>query len=114
MTDLQSRIAEAIREAGKLCDDDCVDPAACDAAHPIQAAVLHFDVVTDVYGPVDELAKVAAAVVQPELDRLRAELDRTRAMANQQPCAHDRPHQCHLHLNGRAVHHCPGVLAPEE
>jgi hypothetical protein len=69
--DLRARIAEALREAGRLCDDDCPDPAACDAAHPIQATVLNFDQVTAIEGPVDAIADLMAAVVQPELERLR-------------------------------------------
>jgi hypothetical protein len=70
-TDLQSRVAAALREAGRLCDEDCPDEAACDAAHPIQASVLTFGEVSHIEGPVDAIAELVAGVVQPEVDRLR-------------------------------------------
>lgn len=72
-------IAAALREAGKLCEDDCADPVACDAAHPIQATLLTFDQVTHLEGPVDAIAEVVADAVHPELDRLRAEVERLKA-----------------------------------
>lgn len=62
--DLRDRIAAAFREAGKLCEEDCADEVACDAAHPFQATLLTFDQVTHIEGPVDAIAQVAADVVE--------------------------------------------------
>lgn len=72
-------IAAALREAGKLCEEDCADPDACDAAHPIQATLLTFDQVTHIEGPIDAIAEVAADAIHPELDRLRGEVERLKA-----------------------------------
>lgn len=74
---LRDRIAAALRESAFLCDDCCdlPDEAACDAAHPIQPTVLHFDVVTDIAGPVDAIADAVTGVVQGEIDRLTKERD---------------------------------------
>jgi hypothetical protein len=86
---LRDRLAEVIRNAAYDCDGTCgLGERECDAQHPIQVAVLHFGIVSDVTGDVHALADTVAAVVQPELDRLRAELTamtdlRDRAIAKQ-------------------------------
>lgn len=71
--DLREHLVAALRTAAFLCDDCCTleDEAACDAAHPIQAAVLHFDQVADITGPVDAIADAVLGIVQPELDQLQ-------------------------------------------
>jgi hypothetical protein len=79
---LADRIAEALRAAAYDCDGTCgLNERECDAQHPIQVAVIHHDVIAAVYGDITDLASVAAAVVQAELDardnenvRLHAEL----------------------------------------
>lgn len=78
--DLREQLAEALRAAAFLCDDCCTleDEAACDAAHPIQATVLHYDVVTDISGPIDDIADAALAVVRPLLDAKQTETDALR------------------------------------
>lgn len=64
----QQRIATVLREAVYVCDEDCdaPDDDACHATHPIQAAVLHHGIVTDLYGPIDALAAVLAPLVAKE------------------------------------------------
>lgn len=78
---LRDRLVSALQAAAFLCDDDCTlkDEAACDAAHPIQATCLHFDQVADIAGPIDDIADVALAVVQPELDAKDTEIGRLSA-----------------------------------
>lgn len=63
--DLRGRLvasaARALRAAAFDCPGDCgLSEADCDARHPIQVEVLHFDEVASVYGSVDA---IAAAVV---------------------------------------------------
>jgi len=83
--DLRARIAAAIRDAAHWCDGDCGQTEAeCDAKHPLQVAVWHHDIVADVVGPVDVIAGVVMAVVQPiadERDRLAAAVNSTLAVA---------------------------------
>ncbi|MFC1420768.1 hypothetical protein [Streptacidiphilus cavernicola] len=82
-TQLRDHLAEALRAAAFLCDDCCTeeDEAACDAAHPIQAAVLHFDQVADITGPVDAIADVMLGIVQHDLDSLEQQAANARAVA---------------------------------
>ena len=78
-SELRDRIAAALRDAAYDCDGNCgLDERECDAQHPIQAAVLHFGIVSDVTGDVHALADAVLATVQPELDRLRVELEQAR------------------------------------
>lgn len=96
---LADRIADALRAAAYDCDGTCgLGEHECDAQHPIQVAVLHRDVVATVYGDIADLAAVAAAVVQPELDRLAAELEQAR----QQTAANDRAIGLLLHYAAEA------------
>ena len=72
---LRDRIAAALRAAAKDCDGTCgLTETDCFEQHPIQVSVIHFDQIAGVYGYIDALAAVAAAEVQPELDRLQAEV----------------------------------------
>lgn len=84
--DLRARIADAIRAAA--CDGHCGrSEEECAAINPIEEVVSHFGQVSVVEGPVEALAEVVLAVVQPELDRLRAELHRH---ATCSLCGHER------------------------
>lgn len=72
--DLQARIAAAIRDAAHYCDGDCgKTETECDAEHPIQVAVWHHGVVADVAGPIDMIADLVLAVVQPPDEELTRE-----------------------------------------
>ncbi|MDH6709784.1 hypothetical protein P3T27_006533 [Kitasatospora sp. MAA19] len=71
---LRDRIAASLRTAAYDCDGCDLTERECDDQHPIQAAVLHHDVITSVYGDIDAIAAAVLAVVQPEIDRLRADL----------------------------------------
>lgn len=73
---LAELIAAGLRAAANDCDGNCgLTEVNCFEQHPIQVSVVHFETVTGVYGYIDALAAVAATAVQPELDRLRAELE---------------------------------------
>ncbi|MGW4695186.1 hypothetical protein ACWEO1_22720 [Kitasatospora cineracea] len=79
---LRQRIAEAIRDAAHDCPGDCgLSERECDAQHPIQVSAWHYDQVASVYGDIDALAEVAAAVVEPEMAALRAEVATLTAVA---------------------------------
>lgn len=81
---LRDRIAAALRVAAKDCDGTCgLAETDCFEEHPIQVSVIHFDQIAGVYGYIDALAAVAATAVQPEVDRLQAEIDRRDAAIGQ-------------------------------
>ncbi|GAA2112545.1 hypothetical protein GCM10009759_55360 [Kitasatospora saccharophila] len=75
--DLRQRLVDALRDAAYDCDGHCgLDEQDCLAQHPIEVAVEHHGVATDVYGPITALAEVAADAVQPELAALREQAER--------------------------------------
>ena len=56
-TRLVASVTRALRAAAFDCPGDCgLTEADCDAQHPIQVEVLHFDVPSDVCGPIDAIA----------------------------------------------------------
>ena len=59
-------IADALRAAAFDCDGTGGQHNAerCEEQHPIQAACIHHGVVTDLYGPIDAIADVAAATAR--------------------------------------------------
>jgi len=69
---LREAIAGALRAAAFFCGDaDCaLTETECLSAHPVQVAAWQGDVVSDLYGPIDDIAGVAAGVVQPVIDEL--------------------------------------------
>jgi hypothetical protein len=86
-TAIRQRIAVAIRDAAFDCCDT-TSPSGCSltdreclAQHPLQITAWYdaSTLIGAVNGDVEHLADIAAAVVQPELDRLRAELATARA-----------------------------------
>ncbi|GAI15862.1 unnamed protein product, partial [marine sediment metagenome] len=75
---LRQRIETALRDAVHVCGEDCPAPdeAACHAAHPIQEAVSHHGVVTDLYAPIAALADaVLPLVAEREAQVLRGAAD---------------------------------------
>lgn len=76
---LREQLAEALRKA------------------PVHATVMRLDVLTEVYGPVDDLADAVLAVVQPLLDAAQADAEEAHAR-----CADwDRAHRTLLARNGQ-------------
>lgn len=79
---LREVIAGALRDAAFSCDGECgSDEAACAAAHPIQEAATTHGVISDLYGPIDDIAEVVAGVVQPVIDAERGRADTAEALA---------------------------------
>lgn len=77
---LREAIARALRDAAFFCDGECGDDeAACDAAHPIQEAATTHGVISDLYGPVDDIAGVVAGVCDRGTEELRGELAELRS-----------------------------------
>ncbi|MFI0718893.1 hypothetical protein [Streptomyces sp. NPDC021224] len=72
---LRDRIAAALRSAAHRCGEDCPAPTetACHAAHPVQEAVEHHGVITDVYAPISALADVVLPLVAAEREAGRCD-----------------------------------------
>jgi hypothetical protein len=82
---LRDRIAGAIRAAAHWCDGECgKTERECDDAHPLQAWVWTFGVVSGVHGPPEAFADAVLAAVRPEMDALADDRDRLAAELNTQ------------------------------
>jgi hypothetical protein len=74
---IRQRIADTLRAAAHRCGETCsMDERACHLAHPIQEAASGPAGITDVYGPIDDIARVVAEAVQPPVDKRRVQLAR--------------------------------------
>lgn len=64
---LRDRIVSAIRDAAHYCDGGCgMSEEACLAAHPLQVGAWSFNVVSDVFGPIDSIADAVLAALRAD------------------------------------------------
>ena len=109
--DLRAHIATAIRAAAYYCNGDCgKTEAECDAEHPIQVAVWHYDVVTDVAGPVEALANAVMEIVQPIIDELTENEGVIKALRRQRDKAEAERNQLRLELRDAEAQRDPLVV----